>query len=398
MFRKILFFLFLCIALAGCQKKPVATPERSSATEGTPIREDPVHKLAREAAEKIAAILQENTAAVIEINISNHDILPAKAFDYFQNALTAQLASHRITIGAGEWKLIGDLSKQLEQLRLGFTLWNKDQQISSGSASVPDDDELKNTLAQFQGQTAPAHDHSGHAETAIPAPLAQLNAIPLDVAENCKSSEGCSVLLLYSQELVERNWQTGEQHSVPLPVTSIRSRAPSGKILILQDTIFILTNQLSSPVVLNRDLQPAKAELPATLPKPEAGLNTYALADGKFYDFEQFASSGLAVVNSKNHLQLAEQGMVISNDQLVGGTLAVLLPYIYVSSPKLQREMQDAFLKFRYDNGQLLFEGSQNVEGNIFDIAITDLNQDQKKEMLLTVQNPRGIFIEAHDL
>jgi hypothetical protein len=125
-------------------------------------------------------------------------------------------------------------------------------------------------------------------------------------------------------------------------------------------------------------------------------LNTYTLADGRFFDFEEFGANGLAVIDVRNKLFLAERGNVVAADRPAGSVLHATPPYIYTSAPVLPGE-SDALLKFSYKDGLLRWEKSQNIDGNIFNVAITDLNRDQKPEMLVTVQNQRGIFIEVHE-
>jgi hypothetical protein len=167
--------------------------------------------------------------------------------------------------------------------------------------------------------------------------------------------------------------------------------------LRIQENFFVVSNQLATPLVFKRNLDQVSGEFPGRLPKPEPGLNTYALSEGRFYDFEEFGSNGLAVVDLKSRLHVAVQGKLVSAEQKAGGTLCVSPPFIYTSSPSLAGQQQDAIQKFVYRDGLVRLEKSQNIEGSIYDIVITDLNQDQQLEMLVTVRNQRGIFIEVHD-
>ncbi len=389
-------FLFLLLTIFGCQKQAPHFPEIPPPP--PEILQEPIQKLAQDASEKIRLTLKNNTASTIEIlRLDSHEIFPAAAFTFFTNGLTTQLASRGVQKTPGIWKLEGDLSKQHGQIVFSFAIFKNEERISTDSVSVPDDERLQNTLAQFE-PSEKIHDHVSHKEMPVPTPLVELKEIPLDVAENCQEAGGCSLLLLYSDVLVERNWQTGKERSIPLPTTaSQRSRAPSGKILNMQNVLFIVSNQLVTPAVFQHNLTQTSGRLPGRLPKPESGLNTYALSEGRFYDFSEFGPNGLAVIDVKNRLHVADQGKLTSAEQMAGGTIYVAPPYIYTSSPSLPEKGQDSIQKFLYKDGLVSLEQSQNIEGNIYDIVITDLNQDKQREMLVTVRNPRGIFIEVHD-
>ncbi|MCI0414132.1 hypothetical protein L0222_15205 [bacterium] len=390
------FLIILFIALIGCQKQPPTAPDVTPATPET--SQEPVQKLARDASEKIQLTLKNDAASTIEIlGLDSHEIFPAPAFTFFTNALTTQLASLGIQKTPGVWKLKGDLSKQRGQVVFSFEIFKNGERISTDSVSVPDDERLQNTLAQFETPEKP-HDHTVHKEMPVPTPLAELKEIPLDVAENCQGTENCSVLLLYSNALVERSWQNGTERTINLPITAAqRSRAPSGKILKIQEAFFIVSNQLATPAVFQRNLTQTSGQLPGHLPKPEPGLNTYALSEGRFYDFAEFGPNGLAVIDVTNRLHVADQGKLTSATEPVGGTICVAPPYIYTSSPSLPEKGQDSIQKFIYKDGLVRLEKSQNIEGSIYDIVITDLNQDRQNEMLVTVRNERGIFIEVQD-
>jgi hypothetical protein len=388
--------LLLLSLLFSCQKKAPTTGEDTTQPE-TSISQEPVQKLARDAAEKIHLTLKNNGASTIEVSsLENHDIFPPAAFTFFTNTLNAQLASLGVQRAPGDWRMKGDLSKQRGQVFFSFEVYKKEERLHADSVSVPDDERLQNTLAQFETPEKP-QDHRAHKAMPVPTPLAELKEIPLDVAQNCSTNENCSLLLLYSNALVERSWQNGTERIIPLPATAgQRSRAPSGKILRIQENFFVVSNQFATPLVFKRNLDQVSGEFPGRLPKPEPGLNTYALSEGRFYDFEEFGSNGLAVVDLKSRLHVADQGKLVSAEQKAGGTLCVYPPYIYTSSPSLAGQ-QDAIQKFVYKDGLVRLEKSQNIEGSIYDIVITDLNQDQQLEMLVTVRNQRGIFIEVHD-
>jgi hypothetical protein len=388
-----LFVLAVCLSF-GCEKKTVTPVEPIEQPRIT--NDEPIQTLAREAAEKVHQALANADASTIEIHLENHDLLPPKAFVYFENAFIAHLATHKISKGSSEWKLEGILSKEMERLTFSFSVAKGQQEIARESASIPNDEWLQNTLTQF-AEPEVVHDHSTHQEMAVPTPLAQLDEIPLDVAEDCEGNN-CLLLLLYSNRLVARNWQNGSEQRIPLQSTTQRSRAPSGKILLFDDSIFISTNNLAAPLILDHKLNPAKGTMPARFPQPIPGRNTYLLSDGEFYDYEKLGSAGLAVIDNKYHLQIADHGKLISTDQHVGGSLSVSLPYIYVTSAALPNQLKDSILKFRYENDSFSLVDTKTFDGSVYDIAITDLNRDHKPEMLVTLRTPRGIFIEVYEL
>ena len=394
--RPLLLLTLLLLLIAACQKQIPPPPDASPTM--PQISQEPIQKLARDAAEKIHLTLKNNEASTIEISsLESNGIFPQPAFTFFANSLATQLASLGIKKTPGIWKLKGDLSKQHGQVLFTFEIFENEERVSSDSVSVPDDERLQNTLAQFETPET-THDHTAHKEMPVPTPLAELKEVPLDVAQNCQSKENCTLLLLYSNALVERNWQTGTERIIELPSTAaLKSRAPSGKILKVQENFFIVGNQLATPAVFQSNLTQSSGQLPGRLPKPEPGVNTYALSEGRFYDFEEFGPNGLAVIDTRNKLHVADQGNLASAEEPVGGTICVAPPYVYTSSPSLPEKGQDSIQKFIYKDGFVRLEKSQNIEGNVYDIVITDLNQDHQPEMLVTVRNERGIFIEVHD-
>jgi hypothetical protein len=393
----IFIFLFTLALLGGCAGKttvisPDPTPQQQTSLE-------PIQKLAADSARLIETALENHGSTRIEFfRLDGHDIFPAAAFTYFENALAAQLGTAGIHRAPGELKLSGDLSKQQGDIVFSFEILKHTDRIFSGSAHIPEDQRLKNTLAQFETRE-PVHDHTGHKEMPVPTPLLELKRLPLDTSEHCAPGQAgdCSLLLLYREELVERNWKQNTERVIPIPLTGIRSRAPSGKILKMHDSIFILTNELSAPLVFDKNLQRISANFPSHLPRAEPGLNTYALVDGRFFDYDPLGVKGLAVVDLENRLYVADQGRLVSAEQPVGGTIHVSSPYIYTSSAVLPVEQRDMLMKFFYNDGQLQLEKSQNIDGAVYDIAITDLNRDGRPEMLVTVHNARGMFIEVHE-
>ena len=392
--RKLPVLILICFALFGCGKKAIPPPPQTETQ--TAVTEEPIYKLAQQVAEQTNRTLSDAGAKQIEVDLQNRNILPPKAFAYLQNSLIAQLGVHQISAVHGDWKLRGNLSKQEGSLTLSFSITRLSEEVYQGSARVPDDQDLRNTLAQFEEPpTTKEQDHSMHADAPIPTPLADLKSIPLDVAENCNGKD-CSLLLLYSNQLVERNWRTAVERVIPLPRTGSPSRAPSGKILAADGFIWIATNNLSSPVAFDPELNMKNAAWPSRFPVAKPGLNTFTLADGEFFDFQEIGSAAMAVITAKNKLQIADRKNLLTAVDAVGGSLCVSLPYIYASSASLPGQ-KDSILKFRLENGVLTMEKSEPVDGSVCDIAVTDLNRDGKQEMLVTLQNERGIFIEVHE-
>jgi hypothetical protein len=383
--------------LIGCAKQTPVTPPELAPSQG-PTSIEPIQNLAANSARLIENALKNRGFSTIEFfRLDGHDIFPEPAFTYFENALAAQLGTAGIQRAPGELRLSGDLSKQQGEIVFTFEIFKDEGPIFSGSARIPDDQRLQNTLAQFETREI-GQEHPGHKEMPVPTPLVELKELPLDTAEHCTGESGnCSLLLLYRDELIERDWKQGTERVIPFSLTGIRSRSPSGKILKIQEKIFILTNELSAPVVFDQNLQRSTANFPSHLPKAEPGLNTYSLADGRFFDYDALGLKGLAVVDLQNRLSVADQGKLVSSEEPAGSTLHVSSPYIYTSSPVLPAEYRDILLKFIYNDGQLQLEKRQNIDGSVYDIAITDLNRDGQREMLLTVRNARGMFIEVHD-
>ena len=394
---------FLCAAIVvvmlfvGCAKQKAVTQPEITSSEEVPSVE-PIQSLAAHAAGQIKTALANAALSTIEFSrLDGHDIFQAQAFSYFENSLAAQLGTAGIQLSPGEVKLNGDLSKQKGQILFTFEILEAEARIYSGSVQIPDDQRLENTLAQFEPRET-VHDHSTHQEMPVPTPLVELKRIPLDIAEHCKNQSGdCTLLLLYREELVERNWKEGTERLIRFSLTGLRSRAPSGKIVKSGNLIFILTNELSVPLVYDENLGRSNGKIPSHWPKAEPGLNTFALADGRFFDFAPFGVKGLAVVDLQNRVSVADQGKLVSAREPAGGTLHVSSPYIYTSAPLLPAEQRDILQKFLYKDGLLQMQKSQNIDGSVYDITITDLNRDGKQEMLVTVHNSRGIFIEVYE-
>ncbi len=392
---RILGFAMIALSVACSAKKAVKSPEPAQLKSEIFI-DEPIQTLARNLSEKIRVAVSAGKMESLEIvKIDSHDLLPPKALSYFQDALSAQLVARNIPLKNGAWKLAGDFSKKSGQLVFDFVISGNQSEAYKDSAGVPDDDQLRNTVAQF---TTPdeTHAHAEHKETKVPTPLAQLPEAPLDIAQNCPPAGICSLLILYSDRLVELFWEKGEERIIPLPPTSRRSRAPSGKILTQADVFVILSNNLAVPVTLDRHLRNVTSETPLPVPLPEPESNTYIMADGRFYDFELIEPTVLAVIDSSDRLAIAEQGKLVQSIERVGGALSVDLPSIYTSSPVLPGE-PDALIRFTYVNGVLQRDRSLSMDGSITGISVTDLNQDGLTELLVVLENSHGVFIDVRE-
>ncbi|HEY4490455.1 MAG TPA: hypothetical protein VI958_00595, partial [Acidobacteriota bacterium] len=80
-----------------------------------------------------------------------------------------------------------------------------------------------------------------------------------------------------------------------------------------------------------------------------------------------------------------------------GGTLAVMLPSIYTSSPSMP-DKNDAIWKFSVKDRSLELESSRPVDGQILDLLIGDLNNDGRSELIVTSRKSQGIMVEFQDL
>ena len=52
-------------------------------------------------------------------------------------------------------------------------------------------------------------------------------------------------------------------------------------------------------------------------------------------------------------------------------------------------------MKFSNQNGTLQLITSRPVDGQIMDLAISDVNQDGQKELLVTMRTAKGILVDA---
>jgi len=265
----------------------------------------------------------------------------------------------------------------------------------------------------------PSVPHHVHVENKIPTPLWELKVVPLDVYAAClkESQSECSILLLNADSLMILDWKKGSFEIHPLPqesLTPFPSRAPSGKIIPVspeftsrlpinddekQRIRYIITsNNLAEPLYFDSGLTTAYPLPCKGCPFPVAtpGFNTFALRDGKFYDFDLLPESEIAVIDDKYRLNVGGKGRRAESDVEVGATLCISLPFIYTSSHSLPGQ-PDVLLKFRYQDGQLITESNHTLDGEIIDLLIFDLNQDGQNELILTLKNSRGMWLEVQE-
>jgi hypothetical protein len=138
---------------------------------------------------------------------------------------------------------------------------------------------------------------------------------------------------------------------------------------------------------------PSPAEQSTNIPKAAPGLNTFLLMNGRFYDFEFLNPKGMAVIQDNQTLSIGA-GTLTTANEIVGSSLAVVWPAIYTSSSSLP-DQPDSIMKFVYENSSLALVSRQQVEGEILDLAVTDLNKDGVLELLATVRTKNQIFIDV---
>lgn len=242
------------------------------------------------------------------------------------------------------------------------------------------------------------HQHV-HEEVEIPTPLAELKEPPLDLIPYCENTPYCAVLLLYPDRLELLDWKSGSTKQILLKkIRGIRSRAPSGKLIKSGSYYWVLHNNYPEPLCFNSELNTCEDAAPAPLNFPRAapGVNYFFLYDGKFYDLEIGAEQKMAVIETSRHLSIAESGRRVTSQERVGGCLAISWPVFYTSSPSLPEEA-DAILKFAIEQDALVLKTSRPILGQILDITVSDLNQDEAFELLATVKTANGIFIQVFD-
>jgi len=236
----------------------------------------------------------------------------------------------------------------------------------------------------------------------VPSIVAELEEAPLDVFPACQD-QNCRLLLLFKNRVTVLNWQNGEKKEVLFPqsfLNSIRSRAPSGKILKFAKGYLILNQDLTNPLYFTEDFDSppgAYVEKPDWLPVPQPGFNWYTLQDGRFYDFETLPENGFAVIDTTYSIQIARGGNLVPSTVRCGATLCSVFPVLYASSP-VHSDGPDAIMKFRVREDSVVLESTRPAQGTIVDLAVSDLNQDGIQELLVTWKNSGRIAIEAMDV
>ncbi len=252
------------------------------------------------------------------------------------------------------------------------------------------------TLPQEPGKTVPPE------HPKVPSILAELEEAPLDVFPACQQ-QNCRLILLFKNRIAVLQWQSGEKKEILFPqrfFQSIRSRAPSGKILKFAKGYLILNQDLTSPLYFTEDFDSPPGtyvEKPDWLPVPEPGFNWYTLQDGRFFDFETLAENGLAVIDTAYSIQIARGGKLVAATIRCGATLCSAFPVLYTSSP-VHSDEPDAVMKFRVRDDSVMLESTRPSQGPIVDLAVSDLNQDGIQELLVTWKGSKGITIEAMDV
>jgi hypothetical protein len=238
-----------------------------------------------------------------------------------------------------------------------------------------------------------------HHDVLIPTPVAQLQAAPLDVSQGCEQpNKDCELLVLYADSIERIDWKTNNKRRISFPLeyfAQAHSRAPSGKILNIDATCIIVQNNLTEPLQydLKLDQFTTTTNLPPQIPRATPGLNIFSLMNGHFYDFEVLNPKGLAVIQEDQRLSIGA-GTLITSNELVGGSLAVVGTTIYTSSNSLPGH-PDSLLKFAYNNPSLMLQSTTQMDGEILDLAATDLNHDNAPELLITIRRNGGIYIDV---
>jgi hypothetical protein len=379
----------LLLIFVSCQKKPAFI-----SVELPP--EEPLQRLAWDTVQQINSRI---TNASVKIgDIQNQASLPDSSFHYFRGALENEIRKSKVP-DAPPVTVNGILTYAEGQLQFLWKTKDYSQGEISGMSAI-----LWSQIPKETPKVPEEHDHAAmphHREVSIPAPVAYLQSPPLDVNQVCpEKQEECEIIVLYDDAVERIQWKTGNKTKVsiaPEHLLQIRSRAPSGKILALSEEFLVLNNNLSNPLKYDSHFGGLSvANLPAYIPKPEPGLNTFLLMNGRFYDFELLNPKGIAVVQQNQMLSIGA-GTLITANELVGSSLAVAWPAIYTSSASLPGQ-PDSVLKFIQQDSTLSLVSNQEVPGEILDLAITDLNQDGTSELLVTVRTKDQIYIDVLEL
>lgn len=385
--RRILLCLFLVAAIISCQKKlPPTIPDQIKPPD------QPLQRLAWDAAKQIN---QARKSYSVKLGIlENQADLPRAELNYFRGTLEIQLWQLKTGTDASNAVVDGVLAIANGQLQFLWNIQLPTEKIS-GMAAVLWEAPPVEVLEEHHHEQMEMHQHH---DVLIPTPVAQLQATPLDVSQGCEqANEDCELLVLYADSIERINWKTSNKRRISFPLeyfAQVRSRAPSGKILNIDGTFIIVQNNLTEPLQYDLRLdQFSAANLPAQIPRAAPGVNIFSLMNGHFYDFEVLNPKGLAVIQQDQRLSIGAGTLITSNEH-VGGSLAVLGTTIYTSSNSLPGQL-DALLKFVYNNPSLMLQSTTQMDGDILDLAATDLNQDNAPELLITIRRNGGIFIDV---
>jgi hypothetical protein len=381
--KSILLVVILVLACASCQKKP-----QEVKIDVPP--EEPFQRLAWDAVEQINKSIPNASIKIGQIE--NRASLPDASLHYFRGALENELWSKK---GNAEPSITinGILTQANGQLQF---FWKQADSDLSGMSAI-----LWSPPAKEPEKVPEKHDHSTmahHEEAAIPIPVAYLQSAPLDVNQIClDGQEACEIVVLYADAVEMIDWKNGTKKKMSIEnehFLNTRSRAPSGKILQQGESFLILNNNLNYPLKYDSNLNdPSPAEQSTNIPKAAPGLNTFLLMNGRFYDFEFLNPKGIAVIQDNQTLSIGA-GTLTTANEIVGSSLAVVWPAIYTSSSSLP-DQPDSIMKFVYENSSLALVSRQQVEGEILDLAVTDLNKDGVLELLATVRTKNQIFIDV---
>jgi hypothetical protein len=383
--KVILVCLLISLAVFSCQKKlPPVIPDQNTPPD------EPLQRLAWDAAKQINQSAKSYIAKLETID--NQAKLPDSQLHYFRGALENELWQLKPAGNAATVLVNGVLTEANGQLQF---LWKIPTGNLSGVAAVLWKSAPTEVSEEHHHEQMEMHHHH---DVLIPTPVAQLRSAPLDVSQVCEHpNEDCELLVLYADSLERINWKTNNKRRISFPLeyfAQVRSRAPSGKILNVDGNYIIDQNNLTEPLryEINTD-QFSPANLPAQIPRAIPGLNIFSLMNGHFYDFEVLNPKGLAVIQEDQRLSIGA-GTLITSNELVGGSLAVVGERIYTSSNSLPGQ-PDSLLKFAYNNPSLILQSTTPIDGEILDLAATDLNQDKAPELLVTRRIVDGIFIDV---
>jgi hypothetical protein len=384
--KPILLCLFLTFTIISCQKK---LPQEIPSNQIKPP-DDPLQRLAWDAAKQIN---QSAKAYIAKLGtIENQAKLPDSQLHYFRGALENELWQLKPAGNLSTVDVNGLLTEVNGQLQF---LWKIPTENLSGIAAVLWQSPQTERTEEHHHEQMEMHHHH---DVLIPTPVAQLQSAPLDVSQGCEhANEDCELLLLYADSIERVNWKTNNKRRISFPqeyFAQVRSRAPSGKILNVDGNYIIDQNNLTEPLQydLKQD-QFSAANLPPQIPRATPGLNIFSLMNGHFYDFEVLNPKGLAVIQEDQRLSIGA-GTLITSNELVGGSLAVVGATIFTSSNSLPGQ-PDSLLKFAYNNPSLVLQSTTQMDGEILDLAATDLNHDNAPELLITIKRNGGIFIDV---